>query len=99
MFTKIFNENQTNIEEVIQQLYESYKPNDIEEEHLTKTVVQPTNRTEVKIKNIRQTVVQPYIQRVEKHTIQRIEDQKSEKKYKILNKLYLFHIYKKKMEK
>ena len=58
----IFLENQTNIEEVIQQLEQSNP----KEKHTTKNVVSPSTQTEVKI--MEQVIVQPYIRKLEKHT-------------------------------
>ena len=57
-------ENQTNIEEVIQQLRESSSQT-LKEVHTKENEIQPS--TKKKVKNINQVIVQPYIMRVEQH--------------------------------
>ena len=60
----IFMENQTNIEEVIQQLRES-SPQTLKEVHTTENEILPQTKKEVK--SINQVKVQPYIMKVEMH--------------------------------
>ena len=66
--------NQTNIEEVIQQL--EHSPPHIKEQHTTKTVVEPSKQ--LKVQNITQMKVVPFIMKVEKHVTKAIEAQKTE---------------------
>ena len=74
----IFNENQTNIEGVIQQLEQSHKQNNtnIIEKHITNEEVVPSTQTETK--NIQQIKVEPYIMKEEIHITQKIVEPKTE---------------------
>ena len=72
-------ENQTNIEEVIQQLEQSYNRF---EEHLTKTVVAPSTRREVQ--NLERIMFKPYIMREVIHTTQKKIKEKTEREIKTI---------------
>ena len=72
-------ENQTNIEEVIQQLEQSYNRF---EEHLTKTVVVPQTKRETK--TMEKIKVVPYIMREEKHITQKKIKEKTEREIKTM---------------
>ena len=88
----IFNEDDTNIEEVIRQLNEY--PNGIKEEHSTITKLVPSTQNEVR--NIEKLVIQPYIERVVKSITKRIEDKKTERMVKNIEKIeYIPYIQKK----
>ena len=72
-------ENQTNIEEVIRQLEQSYNRF---EEHLTKAVVVPSTVREVL--NRDRIIVAPYIMREEKHITQKKIKEKTEREIKTM---------------
>ena len=75
----IFNENQTNIEEVIQQLEQQLRKQNntnIIEKHITNEEVAPSTQTETK--NIEQIKVEPYIMKEEYHITQNIVEPKTE---------------------
>ena len=65
----IFMENQTNIEEIITQL-------ELSQKHKDTRINEHYHRTETKC--VTQTVIQPYIMREEKHTIQKKVEEKTE---------------------
>ena len=73
----IFNENQTNIEEIIQQLEQSDEENKIKTVERTETKEEVIEKTEVK--SVKQPIVQPYISKEEKHITEKKVEETTER--------------------